>query len=238
MPDQTPAYDMVASRSRSASSGGLQPANELHHQHTIHCAKSVKRRDRADATRPARDPPARNDFSLGTAKHPDCNPAVSSDKNCMQCAGANLHDPIAERSDAQVPSAASHTPAQGGRLELVVLNGCDSYYLGNEILTQGVSHVVCWRTRVKDTAAREFAVAFFKQLREGGSAQRAYGMAKDAVLHMTAPGTLATGVASRVQRYVLRNPRLQVSSAQFTFWPKPVACGIPVLLSQDEGEIA
>jgi len=116
---------------------------------------------------------------------------------------------------------------QGGRLELVFLNGCDSYKLGAKVAyTHRVPYVVCWQTKVKDGAARVFAVEFFSELRRGGDVPRAFVMAKDAVQRETTPGQLASGQAAAVTQYVLCHPSKPLPA------PK-VAAGIPVLVTQE-----
>ena len=131
---------------------------------------------------------------------------------------------------------AAHAISNGGRLELVFINGCSSYDLGMEVLSVGVPCVVCWRTKVKDGAARVFALAFFRHLRQSGAPadyRAAFAEAKLAVSRVTRPGRLGTGVASEVQRYVVRDPRQPLAVGQFTFTPPPEAAGIPVLLPED-----
>lgn len=79
-------------------------------------------RDRADATRPARDPPARNDLALGMAMHPDCNPAVPrlsphqntphlpgqhADRNRTQRGAARCEVAVAGRSSLGAASSES-----------------------------------------------------------------------------------------------------------------------------------
>ena len=81
---------MVATRSRSASSGGQQ-ANELHHRHAIHRPECVERRDRAHAPRPAREPSAQP----CTRTH--ANPSTRG-------ADSKLHGAVAAPSDAQGPA--------------------------------------------------------------------------------------------------------------------------------------
>ena len=65
---------------------------------------------------------------------------------------------------------------------------------------------MCWQTKVKDGAARIFAVAFFTELRRGGDVPRAFEMAKDALALETTPGHLASGQPAAVTRYVLCDP--------------------------------
>ena len=92
--------------------------------------------------------------------------------------------------------------------------------------THRVPYVVCWQTKVKDGAARVFAVEFFCELRRGGDVPRAFDMAKDAVQRETAPGQLASGQAAAVTQYLLCHPSRPLPA------PK-VAAGIPVLVTQE-----
>ena len=72
----------------------------------------------------------------------------------------------------------SHATAHGGALELVFLNGCCSEQLGRAIHQAGVPHVVCWRTKCRDDAARLFSKAFFSTHRQGKSYVTAFEEAK------------------------------------------------------------
>jgi hypothetical protein len=47
------------------------------------------------------------------------------------------------------------------RLELVVINGCHSYALGQALRQRGMRAVVCWRTATEDKAASIFSVGLF-----------------------------------------------------------------------------
>ncbi len=51
-----------------------------------------------------------------------------------------------------------------GTVECVVLNACQSEYLGKKLREIGVPHVVCWRSKVQDTTATQFALNFYKSL--------------------------------------------------------------------------
>ena len=46
----------------------------------------------------------------------------------------------------------------------MVLNACQSEYLGKKLRDIGVPHVVCWRSKVQDTTATQFALNFYKSL--------------------------------------------------------------------------
>ena len=65
-----------------------------------------------------------------------------------------------------------------GPLECAVLNACSTKKLGQLLRAAGMSHVVCWRTRVQDEIAREFCRLFYlalvEQTRNGSASHRNY----------------------------------------------------------------
>ena len=83
-------------------------------------------------------------------RNPHCNPDRDPDvdANTNVDAYANAHAP----------------PATHRVLELIFLNGCHSEALGIKLRDRGAPCVVCWRTAVRDDAARLFSVAFFRSL--------------------------------------------------------------------------
>jgi hypothetical protein len=54
----------------------------------------------------------------------------------------------------------------GGTIECVVLNACETEDIGKKLRKAGVPYVVCWRSKVDDTTATNFAVDFFKSLNQ------------------------------------------------------------------------
>jgi GTPase SAR1 family protein len=52
----------------------------------------------------------------------------------------------------------------GGTVECVVLNACETETVGKLLRHNGVPHVVCWRSQVKDETAMEFAKHFYTSL--------------------------------------------------------------------------
>jgi hypothetical protein len=56
--------------------------------------------------------------------------------------------------------------ANGGTIECVVLNACETEEMGKKLIVAGVSYVVCWRSEVQDNTAREFALQFYASLNE------------------------------------------------------------------------
>jgi hypothetical protein len=71
----------------------------------------------------------------------------------------NLFSPIAKKAGAR------------GTIECVVLNACKTEEIGNKLRTAGVPHVVCWRSKVNDTTATDFAVNFFTVLDQSGKTE-------------------------------------------------------------------
>ena len=63
---------------------------------------------------------------------------------------------------------------KGGLLDLVALNGCDSYALGRKLHKGGISIVVCWGTKTLDAGGRLFAKTFFKQIASSKTPKEAF----------------------------------------------------------------
>ena len=139
-------------------------------------------------------------------------------------------------------------------LRLVFLNGCKTELLGWKLRGCGVECVVCWRTRVRDDAARLFSTRFFQVLARGvaaaaASSQPGAHLAQPGAhpaqpgAHLAQPGAHpslayiaafdAAVYATRkarsrsmyTRKYLLTDPEAaQVSERA------PLAAGIPVLL--------
>ena len=138
----------------------------------------------------------------------------------------------------------AHSPRSSGCLTTVFLNGCRTEEMGRRVRAAGVPHVVCWRTKAHNAAARTLASSFFSSLAAGRGHAQAFEDAKSAVLLVTRPGRLANGVPSSVPAYELRDPFAQTASEATLavhqevppdFSPPPMAAGIPILLSTTEG---
>lgn len=71
--------------------------------------------------------------------------------------------------------------ANGGLLDLVVLNGCDSYELGQKVFQKGISTVVCWGTKTLDPGGRLFAKSLFQELARNETPYDSFTHAVDAV---------------------------------------------------------
>ncbi len=54
--------------------------------------------------------------------------------------------------------------ANGGTIECVVLNACETEEMGKKLRRAGVHLVVCWRSEVQDTTAKKFALDFYSCL--------------------------------------------------------------------------
>ena len=103
-----------------------------------------------------------------------------------------------------------------------------------QVRDAGVPYVVCWRTKVHNSAARLLASSFFRSLGAGRSPQQAFDDARSALRLVTRPGRLANGTPSSVPAYELADPFGQPAdtpAAEPRFSPPPMAAGIPVLLT-------
>jgi len=108
--------------------------------------------------------------------------------------------------------------------------------MGRFVRAAGVPHVLCWSTKAHNAAARTLATAFFASLAAGRGHAQAFDDAKSAVRLLTRPGRLANGVQSAVPAFELRDPfadePLDAHESEHDFTPKPMAAGIPILLSE------
>lgn len=77
----------------------------------------------------------------------------------------------------------AHSPRSGGRLELVFLNGCCSEELGRAVHAAGVPVVVCWSTLAENSAARIFAMTFFKTYMRGKDYRQAVCSTHGCMVH-------------------------------------------------------
>ena len=139
----------------------------------------------------------------------------------------------------------AHSPQNGGRLELVFLNGCCSEELGRAVHAAGVPVVVCWSTMAENSAARIFASTFFRTYMRGKSYRQAFDEAKRAVRTTTRRGRRLEGsgasqvaVESEVPKYAFVDPEdaERVANGRVTdagFSPEPFAAGLPLLLHAD-----
>jgi hypothetical protein len=132
----------------------------------------------------------------------------------------------------------AHSPARGGALTTVFLNGCRTEHIGRRVHDAGVPYVVCWATKAEDSAARLFARSFFSSLASGRGHALAFEDARTAVRLVTRPGRLASGVPSSVPKYEMDvdpfgEAHREPSAHGFT--PPPKAAGIPLLLTLGDG---
>ena len=119
------------------------------------------------------------------------------------------------------------------RLELVVLNGCETLELGRALVDAGVPIVLCWRTKVLDPAAAMFSVDLFLALaRDLPNADlqdhyhRAYEQAKVAVqTHVRPKGRFAGS-----RRFELREPEEEEELKTRDKQGLPIGAGIPEFL--------
>ena len=89
--------------------------------------------------------------------------------------------------------------ANGGSIEGVVLNACETEDMGEKLRSAGVSHVVCWRSEVQDNTAGEFVLAFYASLDEQDPLQqRNYQLAfRRAVARISSGGGAARALMKR-----------------------------------------
>ena len=140
-------------------------------------------------------------------------------------------------ADAVAALLVKSSPLHGGLLELAYLDGCESEPLGRKCHQAGINVVMCWRTRVSDPAARDFAVRFFRCVANGDSYKDAFS---NAVQHV------ATAVDNRGRiMYCFRDPPRRSTPAAAAAAaaapplppPPPGApCGVPLLLLEDGSE--
>ena len=116
------------------------------------------------------------------------------------------------------------------RLQLVVLNGCESAALGQKCLEHGVPAVVCWATKVVDEAAYLFARGFFSALKPSNEYgaddgyKNAFNVAKTAVTANTRPVSAEDGSVANEPYFELRDPAVRVAGTS------SYGAGLPVLL--------
>ena len=95
------------------------------------------------------------------------------------------------------------------------------------ICQAGVQTVVCWSTRVADSAARIFARSFFEAIAKDNTAKVAFEQAKLAVTSITRPGSNG-GIDSHVPKWEFRRPYTASPFTKVT--PEPLAAGVPILI--------
>jgi hypothetical protein len=65
----------------------------------------------------------------------------------------------------------------GGTVECVVLNASETETVGKLLRQNGVPHVVCWRSQIKDETVMDFAKHFYTSLKDSTEYRRAFKMA-------------------------------------------------------------
>jgi predicted RNase H-like HicB family nuclease len=120
------------------------------------------------------------------------------------------------------------------RLELVLLNGCESLELGRALRRAGVPYVVCWSTDAHDEAASKFAAEFFRCCAAGKGPEEAFEegrLAVRVITHRVDDNTLP-GQYANLQKFELREPGSPPIAA-ITAGTPTIAAGIPMLLTAD-----
>ena len=121
-------------------------------------------------------------------------------------------------------------------MRLVFLNACRTEDLGNELRRAGVPFVICWRTLVDDTPARQFGTAFYDACAEGSDEREAFELAKDAILCQLTRASVPVLLEQSVPKYELRGPG-EPARNEFIH-PPPLAAGVPLLICEDGTTIA
>ena len=127
---------------------------------------------------------------------------------------------------------ASIVRAHVDTLRCVLLNGCDSLELGRQLIQAGVQHVICWRTRVHDEAAKHFSLGFARALANGATYAAAYYAGCTAVTARVE----RSGQHMGQQRFELADPdRSNRKNGRLSPVPPasrgPLAAGCPKLLT-------
>ena len=123
--------------------------------------------------------------------------------------------------------------ANGGLLELVVLNGCESYELGLKVLEKGIPYVVCWGTKTHDAAGRLFAKIFFQHLASRKTPYVAFEqavkkVADEYVMEGQHPLPPKTGMSNAAKRNLWLHP----GRPRDTPGVRLPRAGVPVLLTK------
>ena len=127
------------------------------------------------------------------------------------------------------------------RLRMVVLNGCKTSMLAQEVTRQALSkagcalqHIVCWRTRTEDKGACAFGAAFVRRHLVGTSegVAEAFDGAKRDVTDKRLAGALDTGQGAFVPQFRLDDPD------EFGVIRPGEAVGVPVLADLHQAQRA
>ena len=158
----------------------------------------------------------------------------------VQEGGAGLE---AVTPDALAHAVGAQSVQRGGRLRVLLLNGCCTEALGKAAVRAGIEHVVCWRTRTADEPARAFGVEFVRRLAAGHAVEAAFEAAQAAQLVLTVPGRDDAGHAATVPKYARADPddaalvqqpphaqayRVKPPHPEARYAPRPYAAGVPV----------
>ena len=116
------------------------------------------------------------------------------------------------------------------RLELVVLNGCETLELGRALADAGVPVIISWSTMIMDEAAAVFSVELFHALARDDTPgddvySRAYDQAKAAV---------ETHLVRGKRRFELRPPEEREEAVARDQAGLPLGAGVPELLFSPE----
>ena len=125
---------------------------------------------------------SRNADSCHLAMHGDALWSLASDGSEVFTPGLVKKDGSLDLVEPQriAQLFAPYAVKNGGRLELIFINGCRSASYGYSLYKEGFV-VVCWSTLVHDTAAKLFATALYQARANGNSYQQAFNIAEDKI---------------------------------------------------------
>ena len=109
--------------------------------------------------------------------------------------GSKIHPRTMKKGPSRTSQSSSEEGADedGGTIECVVLNACETEGVGRQLLAYGVPNVVCWRSEVRDMTAMTFSKHFYKALDIQHEGKRDYKRAfKQAAKRLTSFGDTAS----------------------------------------------
>ena len=121
------------------------------------------------------------------------------------------------------------------RLELVVLNGCETLEIGNALAEAGVPVIIAWSTKIMDQAAGIFSVALFHALRlarEDTPGDEVYSRAYD-----QAKAAVETYLVKGKRQFELRPPDEREEAVARLEAGLPLGAGVPKLLQNHESQM-
>uniref|UniRef100_A0A0K6S870 CHAT domain-containing protein n=1 Tax=Chromera velia CCMP2878 TaxID=1169474 RepID=A0A0K6S870_9ALVE len=117
--------------------------------------------------------------------HPDALALEDGRGSAQLLSADSIHQLVRSVMPAESTPGGQGSGCRG--LRLIFLSSCWSNKVASALVDAGVPHVVCVKAghRVKDLASRQFASAFYLALASGHSVERAFHVAKAAVLTLS-----------------------------------------------------